>query len=130
MGRMAQRSTRDQAVRQQVAPKTDLERLIADIWGEALQIEVVSTSDNFFELGGHSLLLTQVHNKLRHVLARNLAIVELFQYPTISTLAKHLSQVQDKKPSYEAMHDRAAKSREALNRQRQMRRNRGTGPRH
>ena len=38
------------------APATAMERLIAKIWQDLLQVERVSVEDNFFELGGHSLL--------------------------------------------------------------------------
>ena len=38
-----------------VAPRTPIERQLADIWGELLQIEQVGIHDNFFSLGGHSL---------------------------------------------------------------------------
>lgn len=37
-------------------PATAMERLIAKIWQDLLQVEHVSAEDNFFELGGHSLL--------------------------------------------------------------------------
>jgi hypothetical protein len=47
-------------------------------------------NDNFFDLGGHSLLLVQVQAKLRVALRREIAIVEMFQYPTIRAMATHL----------------------------------------
>src|SRR5207247_2006280 len=50
----------------------------------------VGIHDNFFDLGGHSLLMTRVHSRLRETYGA-LALVDLFRYPTISALAKHLS---------------------------------------
>ena len=41
-------------------PAPGLERLLADVWQETLQIERVGAEDNFFELGGHSLLSLRV----------------------------------------------------------------------
>ncbi len=108
------------ATAERTAPQTDLEQTIAAIWAEALQTEEVSTSDNFFELGGHSILLAQVHGKLCVALNhQDLPIVDLFRYPTIRTLAAHLSHVPDEKPNYEIFQDRAAKQRAVLQRQRQ-----------
>ncbi len=42
-----------------VAPRTPLERCIAEIWQALLAVEQVSIYDNFFDLGGHSLLSMQ-----------------------------------------------------------------------
>ena len=75
-----------------VAPRSELERLIADVWREALGVERVGVRDNFFNLGGHSLLLIRVNNRLREALRMELPVVELFKYPTVSALAEHLSR--------------------------------------
>jgi hypothetical protein len=47
--------------------------------------------DNFFDLGGTSLQLMQVHAIIRSTLASQLTVVEMFQFPNISALAKHLA---------------------------------------
>ena len=78
-----------------IIPKSETEEIIAKVWQEVLQLEVVGIKDNFFELGGNSLLLTQVYNKLTGTFGSELSIVKLFQYPTIESLAENLSQVQD-----------------------------------
>lgn len=77
-------------------PQNDLEQTIANIWQEVLHVKEVGIYDNFFELGGQSLLLVQVHSKLQKILPQDLSLVEMFQYPTISSLAKYLSQEQNK----------------------------------
>ncbi|HKV12360.1 MAG TPA: amino acid adenylation domain-containing protein, partial [Thermoanaerobaculia bacterium] len=73
------------------APKSELERIIATVWQEALAVETVGIHDNFFDLGGHSLLLARVHARLKEVLARDLSLVDLFKNPTVSALAAALS---------------------------------------
>jgi len=73
-------------------PQTEFEQAIADIWQEVLRIDEVGIHDNFFELGGHSLLLIQVHSQLQQRFQRDLSLVEMFQYPTISQLTKFFTQ--------------------------------------
>ncbi len=80
-------------------PQTEVEKIIADIWQEALHVNEVGIHDNFFELGGHSLLLLQIHNQLQKRFQQSLSILELFRYPTISSLAKYLSQEQNEQVS-------------------------------
>ncbi|WP_413198525.1 amino acid adenylation domain-containing protein [Nostoc piscinale] len=75
-------------------PQTEVEQTIAQIWQTVLQLENVGIHDNFFELGGHSLLLVQVHSKLREKFTKDLAVLDLFRYPTINSLANYLTQVE------------------------------------
>jgi amino acid adenylation domain-containing protein len=76
------------------APCTDIERTIASIWREELQLEKVGIHDNFFDLGGSSLIMVRVFDRLQTTFGNRLKMVELFRHPTIATLAKHLSQDQ------------------------------------
>jgi amino acid adenylation domain-containing protein len=78
-----------------VRPRNEVERLIVDIWQKILKVEKVGIQDNFFELGGHSLNVLQVYGKLREVLKVDLAMTDLFKYPTISSLSQYLSQTDD-----------------------------------
>lgn len=103
-----------------VAPQNQLERTIAEIWQEALRIEKVGMHDSFFELGGHSLLMAQVHNRLVAALGREISMVEMFQHPTISALAKHLSQERQEPRSLRGAQQRAARQKDALERQRRI----------
>ncbi|WP_414582651.1 amino acid adenylation domain-containing protein [Scytonema sp. PCC 10023] len=80
-------------------PQTEVEKTIADIWQEVLHVEDVGIHDNFFELGGHSLLLLQIHSKLREVFKRDLSVLDLFRYPTISSLTDYFNQVKNQQPS-------------------------------
>jgi hypothetical protein len=74
------------------APQTAIERMIASIWQDVLHIDTVGLHDNFFDLGGHSLLMARVHSKLREIGTSDISIVDLFQYPTVNTLARYLSR--------------------------------------
>ena len=103
-----------------VAPRSDLESAIVKVWQEVLGIEKVGVYDNFFDLGGHSLLMVQVHLKLREVSERVVTMIELFQYPTVDSLAKYMSRSESDPSSLRKVHERAAKQKEAIKRQRQV----------
>ena len=107
-----------------VAPETELQQTIASTWQTVLDLEKVSINDNFFDLGGHSLLISQVNAQLREKLQRDISVVEMFQYPSISLLAKHLSQEQQEQHSFKEIHNRSEKQKLALNRQKQTRKSR------
>lgn len=82
----------DVAVSQQayVAPQTELERQLVDIWAEVVKVERVGITDNFFELGGHSLLATQVVTRAQQVLQRAVPLRAMFEFNTVQDLARHL----------------------------------------
>jgi len=82
-----------------VMPENQLEKLIAEIWQDLLQIKKVGLYDNFFEVGGYSLLMVQVHTKLQKVLGQELSLVEMFNYPTVQALAEYIGQKQSGRPT-------------------------------
>ena len=73
-----------------VAAADGLEATIAGIWAAALGVQTVSITANFFDLGGHSLLVVQVQRQMRDALARDIAITDIFRFPTVRGLAAHL----------------------------------------
>jgi acyl carrier protein len=75
-----------------VAPRNELERSIAAVWEKVLGVAEVPIHTNFFDMGGHSLLLAQVRIELAGALGADVSIIDLFQYPTVSGLAAHLSE--------------------------------------
>jgi len=77
-----------------VAPQTELEQIIAGIWQDVLKLEKVGVHDGFFDLGGHSLLMAQAHGLMRDALSKDISMIDLFKYPTISALAKYLDEDQ------------------------------------
>lgn len=102
------------------APKSEMERAIAQVWQAALKLEKVGVNDNFFDLGGHSLLMVLVTKKLNEVLERNFSVVELFQHPTINSLAQYLADKTEEKSHFDSLSARVSKQREILARQRQL----------
>ncbi len=71
-------------------PRGELEESLAAIWQDVLKVDRVGVSDNFFDLGGHSLSLIRVHAAVQKHLGRKIPMVEMFQFPTVSSLAAHL----------------------------------------
>jgi FkbH-like protein len=77
-----------------VAPRTQMERTLCDLWQKLLRLERVGTQDDFFDLGGHSLLAVRLFAQLEKMTGRKLPLVTLFQAPTIRQLASILCQEQ------------------------------------
>jgi surfactin family lipopeptide synthetase A len=76
-----------------VAPRTESERRIAELWREVLGVSQVGLHDNFFELGGHSLLATRVISRLRDAFGVELTLRSLFESSTVAKLADHIQTV-------------------------------------
>jgi len=93
--------------------KTDLERQLAALWQEILQIEPIGIDDRFFELGGDSLSLALAHNRTQSLLGREFPITTLFEFITIRTLAAHLAPSRQSTNSTESLQERARRQREA-----------------
>jgi hypothetical protein len=74
-----------------VAPEAPMEKIIAEIWKEILKIQEVGINDNFFELGGNSFDIIKVNTRLASSLERDIPVVKMFRYPTIGSLASHLT---------------------------------------
>ncbi len=73
-----------------VAPHSDFEKIVADIWKHVLKIDSVGVHDNFFDLGGNSLTIIRLSSKLKDAFKREIPVATLFNYPTISAQARYL----------------------------------------
>jgi amino acid adenylation domain-containing protein len=85
---------RPQLLSQFVAPQTEDEAMLADIWSDLLRLERVGVHDNFFELGGHSLLAIQVISRARAALHLELPLRTLLEHPTIAELAEQIATLR------------------------------------
>ena len=97
-----------------IAPAGDIEQAIAMTFARTLGRERVSRHDNFFALGGHSLLAVQMHRELKTTLAPQLTITDVFRFPTIASLAAHISGDDGTHRELSKAADRASMRRQAL----------------
>jgi amino acid adenylation domain-containing protein/FkbM family methyltransferase len=96
-----------------VPPGNSMERAIASVWREILGVKTIGVNENFFNCGGNSLLLAHVCGRLRRDLDRAITVMELFKYPTIHTLARHLCDDSDPVASGSPEHKRGLDRRRA-----------------
>ena len=74
-----------------VAPRTEIEQQVAEIWQELMGIEKISIFDNFFDLGGRSLVAVQIMARIEKLTGKRLPLATLFEHSTIETLAVRLN---------------------------------------
>ncbi|MEN6404571.1 MAG: non-ribosomal peptide synthetase [Armatimonadia bacterium] len=71
-----------------VAPRTETEAVLADIWAEVLGLELVGVNEDFLELGGDSLLAARVIARARVAFEQDLSVIEFFDRPTVAEQAE------------------------------------------
>jgi len=74
-------------------PESQLERVVAAAWQSALNVPTIGLHDNFFDLGAHSLTMAEVHAALENALGRDIPLVDLYEYSTVSCLSRHLAGI-------------------------------------
>ncbi|MER2370200.1 amino acid adenylation domain-containing protein [Photorhabdus laumondii] len=95
-----------------IAPATEQETLLAEIWRTLFGLAQVSAVANFFELGGHSLLSMKMLSHLKKQGYR-LDIRALFEYPKLRDMAKQLQAIEQeslKLTAHEALESRVSLS--------------------
>ena len=64
---------------------------VAGLWRQVLNLKDIAPDANFFDVGGHSLLLVRLYDLLMAEFGAVASISDLFRFPTIRSLAEHLS---------------------------------------
>ncbi|HEX9295217.1 MAG TPA: MupA/Atu3671 family FMN-dependent luciferase-like monooxygenase [Polyangiaceae bacterium] len=105
------------AAREFVAPKSDMETTIAQLWQEVLGRDGIDIDDNFFDVGGHSLLIVRMHQRLRELVSQPVTLTDLYRFPTIRLLADFLTAEGSSSAAQEGT-ERAEKRREMSMRRR------------
>jgi amino acid adenylation domain-containing protein len=80
-----------------VAPRTNVEQALAEVWAETLGMRRVGIDDNYFTLGGDSILSIRVRAGM---LERgfDFSLEQLFRHPTVRGLAEHVSVAENHVP--------------------------------
>jgi amino acid adenylation domain-containing protein len=74
-----------------VEPRTALERKLATVWSEILEVPRVSIHDKFLDLGGHSLLAGRIISRIGEICEFEISFREFFDHPTVALLAELMS---------------------------------------
>ncbi|MFF4505314.1 condensation domain-containing protein [Streptomyces sp. NPDC001401] len=77
-----------------VAPRTPVERQLAEILAALLKVDRVGVHDSFFELGGFSLLATQLNIRIRETIQVDLTLRDIFASATVEMLGRRIAYRQ------------------------------------
>ena len=75
-----------------VAPETEFEKMLSEIWSEVLQIDKIGVHDNFLELGGNSLAAIRITSRINNTFDLELPVNTVFEKPNIRQLADHIEK--------------------------------------
>jgi amino acid adenylation domain-containing protein/non-ribosomal peptide synthase protein (TIGR01720 family) len=77
---------------QYVAPQTEQEIFLAEMWREVLEMDKIGVHDNFFELGGDSIQAAVVMNRVQEAIGTAIPVRAIFMNPTIAALAEEIER--------------------------------------
>ena len=83
------------SVAEYVTPSTPLEKHLAEMWAEMLEIDFVGVNQNFFQLGGSSLQAAMMTSKLSEDLGVHVPTALLFDLADIAKLSQRLVQLYE-----------------------------------
>jgi amino acid adenylation domain-containing protein len=89
-------------------PSGETEERLLEIWSEVLGYRNFGIHENFFDIGGDSLKLIRISSRISAVFGRTVSITDLFEYPTVASLARLLDP---KKEDFRRDQEAAVKER-------------------
>ncbi|WP_212003982.1 non-ribosomal peptide synthetase [Chitinophaga sp. HK235] len=85
-----------------LAASTAVEKELATIWQEHLEVDRVGIKDDYFQLGGDSIKMIRLISKINKTFKIDLPIGIFYEKPTIAALSEFISQHESAgKPDYE-----------------------------
>ncbi len=96
-----------------IAPETDFQKKLIDIWHELLKIDrdKISIDHNFFDLGGNSIKLMQMQHKFNETFDKKITVDLLFLHHTIRSQAIFLSDTPEKVQNTTSITERIAQGK-------------------
>ena len=76
-----------------VAPETETEQTLAEIWQALLDVKEVSKTDNFFSLGGHSLLITRLVNRVNQTYGLSIRLTDVLEMSVLEQQAGYIEML-------------------------------------
>ncbi|HEY4055609.1 MAG TPA: amino acid adenylation domain-containing protein [Kofleriaceae bacterium] len=83
-----------------VAPATEDERMIAELWSALIGVSPIGRFDRFFELGGHSLLAAQVASRLAAETGVSVPVRLFLQSPTVEEAATGFAEARGRQAGH------------------------------
>ena len=82
-----------------IAPRTEIENKLAEIWSEVLDIELdkIGINSNFFDLGGHSLKAVNLASKVYKEFEVKIPLIDIFKNQNLNKLALLISKSSNQK---------------------------------
>lgn len=74
-------------------PRTPIERRVAEIVANLLELDEIDRNDNFFMLGGHSMLGAQLLVRLRRAFEVDIELRTLFDAPSVAALSAEIERL-------------------------------------
>ncbi|OIN83718.1 non-ribosomal peptide synthetase [Francisella sp. TX07-6608] len=74
-----------------IAPTTELQQKMCQIWQEVLKIDKVGITDNFFNIGGNSILSIQAAYKMTKIFDTEISIADIFRYKTVANILENVT---------------------------------------
>src|SRR5262249_20495330 len=77
-----------------VPPRAELERQLASIWADLLELDRIGIDQDVFALGADSLTLMQMLSRLRMHLGVDFSFKDIFDSPTVAALAARIGSAE------------------------------------
>lgn len=68
-----------------------IDRQLAAIWSELLNIGAIAADDDFFDLGGYSLMTVRLARRIEAAFGVRLALIDLMRHSTLSAMAARIA---------------------------------------